>query len=102
MKHKGSRNPFDRLRNKEVTRTKEEAISGIQKIRESILAGEDFAKLAQSFSECGSAQNGGDLGVFGPGQMQQSFEEAAFALKVGELSELVDSDSGIHIILRTE
>ena len=64
--------------------------------------GEDFNKLARTFSECGSAQNDGDLGHFGPGQMQQSFEEAAFALQVGELSDLVDSDSGIHIILRTE
>ncbi len=39
--------------------------------------------------------------MFGPGQMQAEFENAAFALQVGEMSGLVDSDSGIHIILRT-
>ena len=103
LKHAGSRNPVDRLRNKQITRSKQEAIEGIQKIRASIVEqGQDFAKLAATFSECGSAQNGGDLGHFGPGQMQKTFEDAAFALKVGEISDLVDSDSGIHIILRTE
>ena len=102
LKHEGSRNPVDRYRNKQITRSKEEAIAGIEKIRERIVAGEDFNKLAQSFSECGSAQKGGDLGQFGPGQMQKAFEDAAFDLKVGEISGIVDSDSGIHVILRTE
>ena len=102
LKHEGSRNPFDRLRNKQITRSKDEAIHGITQIRDKIVQGEDFAKLAKLFSECGSSEKGGDLGHFGPGQMQQAFESAAFALQVGELSDLVDSDSGIHIILRTE
>ena len=52
-------------------------------------------------SECGSALKGGDLGMFGRGQMQKAFEDAAFALQPGELSGIVDSESGIHIILRT-
>ncbi|RLN05859.1 hypothetical protein BBJ28_00010333 [Nothophytophthora sp. Chile5] len=47
-----------------------------------------------------SAKRGGDLGPFTRGKMTPSFEEAAFALKVGGLSELVESDSGIHVILR--
>jgi NIMA-interacting peptidyl-prolyl cis-trans isomerase 1 len=47
-----------------------------------------------------SAKRGGDLGVFGRGKMTPPFEEAAFALKVGQLSALVESDSGVHIILR--
>ena len=41
-------------------------------------------------------------GVFSSGQMQKSFEDASFALKVGEMSDIVDSDSGIHIILRVK
>lgn len=60
-----------------------------------------FAELAQQFSDCSSAKRGGDLGPFGHGAMQRPFELAAFALKVGELSEPVVSDSGVHIILRT-
>ena len=61
-----------------------------------------FEELASQFSDCSSAKKGGDLGLFGPGQMQKPFEEATFALKVGELSETVDTDSGVHIILRTK
>jgi len=57
-------------------------------------------RIAQQVSECRSAANGGDLGFFGRGDMQKSFEDAAFGLQVGEISGLVDSDSGIHIILR--
>ena len=56
--------------------------------------------MAREYSECRSAANDGDLGLFGRGQMQKQFEDASFALKVGEISDLVDSDSGIHIILR--
>jgi NIMA-interacting peptidyl-prolyl cis-trans isomerase 1 len=59
-----------------------------------------FQQIAEKESDCGSHERGGDLGLFGRGQMQKSFEEASFSLKVGALSELVDSDSGIHIILR--
>lgn len=60
-----------------------------------------FAELAQNYSDCSSARRGGDLGPFSRGAMQRPFEEAAFALKVGELSEAVDTDSGVHIIMRT-
>lgn len=61
---------------------------------------EDWDRIASEFSECGSAANQGDLGWFGRGAMQKSFEDASYALKVGEMSGLVDSDSGIHIIVR--
>jgi len=61
-----------------------------------------FRKISQTESDCSSAKNGGDLGSFSRGQMQKSFEDASFALKVGELSDIVDSDSGIHIILRVK
>lgn len=48
-----------------------------------------------------SGTRGGDLGNFERGMMQKPFEDAAFALNVGQLSDVVDSDSGVHIILRT-
>jgi len=60
-----------------------------------------FEELASEVSDCSSAKRGGDLGKFGRGQMQRPFEEASFALKVGEMSGVVDTDSGVHIILRT-
>ena len=71
--------------------------------RKTIVAKEKtFDELASEFSDCSSAKRGGDLGLFGRGQMQKPFEDAAFALKVGELSEPVSTDSGVHIILRTK
>jgi len=84
------------------TRSKEQAIAILQAHRAKIASGAiDFASLARTESDCSSARAGGDLGPFGPGQMQKSFEDATYALKVGELSGIVDSDSGVHIILRT-
>ncbi|MCA9774373.1 MAG: SurA N-terminal domain-containing protein, partial [Myxococcales bacterium] len=62
-------------------------------------AGESFEKLAEKYSEDpGSKTRGGDLGFFPRGRMVPAFEEAAFALKVGEISEPIKSDFGFHVI----
>lgn len=70
--------------------------------REQITSGKTtFTEIASKYSDCSSAKRGGDLGPFGRGAMQKPFEQAAFALKVGELSSPVHTDSGVHIIERT-
>lgn len=59
----------------------------------------DFARLAKTYSQDpGSADKGGDLGWFGRGMMVKPFEEAVFSMKIGEISDLVRSDFGFHII----
>lgn len=101
VKHKNSRRPSS-WKEPNITRTEDEALLLVKDYRKQITSGEiDFATLAQAESDCSSAKRGGDLGWFERGQMQPSFEAAAFAMKVGELSEPVFTDSGVHLILRT-
>lgn len=63
---------------------------------------EKFGELAREHSDCSSHEHKGDLGRFGSGQMQKPFEDAAFGLRIGEISDVVDTQSGVHLILRTE
>jgi NIMA-interacting peptidyl-prolyl cis-trans isomerase 1 len=108
IKHKDSRRPKS-WKNDNITRTKEEALNICQNLRNDIIKNNNnneniidkFSEIAKQESDCNSAKRGGDLGKFGRGKMQQPFEEAAFALNIGELSQPVDTDSGIHLILRT-
>lgn len=65
-----------------------------------IKAGESFETLAQEFSNCPSGKSGGDLGEFGKGSMVPSFESAAFALGVDEISGPVKTQFGYHLIQR--
>ncbi|MDD4476885.1 MAG: peptidylprolyl isomerase [Patescibacteria group bacterium] len=77
----------------------EEARARAQKVLDEIKAGADFAEMAKKYGQDGTAQNGGDLGWFAKGDMVSQFEEVAFALKKGEMSqELVETSFGWHII----
>lgn len=69
-----------------------------EEILTKIKAGADFADMAKQFSQDTSASNGGDLGYFGKGKMVPEFEKAAFALKSGEMSGVVKTVYGYHII----
>jgi len=84
---------------KTKTLSKDEARAKAQSILERVRNGEDFGKLAQEYSDDpGSRTKGGDLGYFSKGMMTPPFEQAAFSLKPGEISGLVETQFGFHII----
>lgn len=77
---------------------KTEARKKIENIQGKVKKGEDFAKLAKEFSQGPSGAKGGDLNYFPRGKMIKSFEDVAFALKIGEVSDIVETRFGFHLI----
>jgi peptidyl-prolyl cis-trans isomerase C len=84
--------------NPDANQAKAQAKEKAEKLLQQLKAGADFATLAKENSDCPSKARGGDLGMFTRGQMVQPFEDAAFALKPGELSNVVETQFGYHII----
>ncbi len=96
IRFKGSKVP---LKPNEKDLTEEEALAKAQDIRKKITDGTDFATLAKAESDdTGSATKGGELGTFKRGQMVPQFDQAAFALPVGQISEPVKTPFGYHLI----
>jgi peptidyl-prolyl cis-trans isomerase C len=77
---------------------KTEARKKITAIQHKLKKGEDFATLAENYSEDTTSKKGGDLGYFGRGQMVKPFEEAAFSLKPNETSGIIETQYGYHLI----
>jgi len=79
-----------------------EKLSVAQELRAKIAKGESFANLAKEYSIDGSKKRGGDLGFFGRGMMVSEFEKAAFALQKGQVSDVIKTQFGYHIIKRLD
>ncbi|KAF3903065.1 hypothetical protein ABW21_db0200933 [Orbilia brochopaga] len=100
VKHRESRRPSS-WKEQEITRSKDDALYILRDYEQRIRGGgTTLGDLATSESDCSSARKKGDLGWFGRGDMQKEFEDAAFALKPGEMSGPVETASGWHLIER--
>lgn len=85
-----------------IKRTRDEALKRAQECLVKVRSGEDWNQLVKEYSdEPGAAERGGDLGVFGRGQMVKAFSDATFELRVGQVSEVVETPYGFHVIQRT-
>jgi len=81
-----------------LVKTEQEARAALDRLKK----GEKFANVAREVSICPSGKRGGDLEIFGRGKMVREFETAAFALQKGEISPVVKTKFGYHIIKRLE
>ena len=81
-----------------LVKTEKEAQTVIARLEK----GDKFANIASEISLCPSGKRGGDLGTFGRGRMVREFEEAAFALQKGQVSPIVKTEFGYHILRRLE
>ena len=79
-----------------------EKLSLAQELKTKITGGESFANLAKQYSIDSSRKRGGDLGYFGRGMMVPEFEKGAFALEKGQVSDIVKTEFGYHIIKRLD
>jgi parvulin-like peptidyl-prolyl isomerase len=84
-----------------ASRSKDEALTSINQLKDELAKGADFGALAREHSDCPSGQEGGDLGMFGKGAMVPEFDNAAFALEPGQVSDVVETAFGYHLIQRT-
>lgn len=85
-----------------ATRSKDEALATVTRLKEEVTSGSDFAELAKRHSDCPSGGEGGDLGYFSPGQMVPEFDTVVFKLQPGQVSDVVETAFGYHLIQRTD
>jgi len=83
-------------------KAKQDAKDKLEALRARVANGEDFATLAILYSQDGSAKNGGELGFVGRGELVKAFEAVAFKLRPGELSAVVETEFGFHIVQLVE
>ena len=81
-----------------LVKTEKEAQAAVERLQK----GEKFANVAKEISLCPSGKRGGDLGTFGRGKMVREFEQAAFTLQKGQVSPILKTKFGYHIIRRLE
>jgi len=110
LKHRECKSTVDKVRNKQVKRSRTDAERLLRAVMEEVLSRGEidkkvFTQRCKELSECQSSLKSGelvgDLGWVKPGKLGQNFDDTAFSLRVGQLSDLVDSDQGVHVIMRT-